>query len=323
MKEGLKIMMICLLLAGTLLGRAEPWTVTVRAENDLPANTDHYYTNGASIAYAHCATDCETLPAGLMRLTGLDASGRLSFGMDFGQVMVTPTDTQLVNPDPSDRPYAGLLFAGLTWQRFSDEHLTAFRLITGMVGPASLAEETQKTVHRTIGVQLPQGWGSQLRNEPILNAVLERRWRAKSWGYPNALGGDLLLVGGGMLGNVLTQAYGQAQIRVGWRVPHDYGTSLIRGLGAMPPAREATPWSLHGFAAVGGLGIARNITLDGNTFRDGPSVAKRPWVGTMEAGVALRGRTWQLTASWVSWGREFDAQLRHSEFGTLTVSVFR
>jgi hypothetical protein len=312
-----------LIWSGVLRGQTQPWTLTVRAENDMPANTDRYYSNGMSVTFAQCVADHDFWWPGLLAPLGLDEPGRLSRGLTVGQVLVTPTDIRLAAPDPRDRPYAGLLFAGVVWQRFGERHLTALKLITGVVGPASLAEQTQRGWHRAIGVKLPQGWDYQLRNEPILNAVWERRWRAAQWGGSGNWGGDVLAVGGGMLGNVLTQAYGQVQVRAGWRVPHDFGTSLIRGIGATPPARDHAPWGLHVFAGAGALGVARNITLDGNTFRDSRSVTKRPWVPAAEAGVVWRARAWQVTASWAAWGREFAGQVAHSEFATLAVSVIR
>ncbi|MDD3178822.1 MAG: lipid A deacylase LpxR family protein [Opitutaceae bacterium] len=312
-----------LLLAAMLAsrGRAEPWTLTLRVENDMPANSDRYYSNGLSATFAQCIPEDKFRWPGLLPAVGLDNPGRLSRGFTVGQVMVTPTDIRLLVPDPRDRPYSGLLFAGIVWQRFGERHLTAFKLITGMVGPASLAEQTQRAWHRAIDVELPRGWEYQLRNEPILNLVWERRWRICQRGEAGGWGGDALLIGGGMLGNVLTQAYAQLQVRAGWRVPHDYGTSLIRGIGATPPARDLAPWGLHGFAGIGGLGVARNLTLDGNTFRDSPSVSKFPWVPAAEAGLVWRARAWQVTASWVAWGREFAGQMRHSEFGTLAISI--
>lgn len=40
--------------------------------------------------------------------------------------MVTPADTSLTHPDPNDRPYAGLLFIGGSWQRFTADHYSEF-----------------------------------------------------------------------------------------------------------------------------------------------------------------------------------------------------
>lgn len=301
---------------------AGPWSFTLRAENDLPVNSDRYYTNGVSLSFARCTADEDALWPRLLRLPGLAEPGLLATGFDFGQVMVTPADTSLAVPDPRDRPYAGLLFLGASWQRLAENQYTALKLITGMVGPASLAEQTQKTVHRAIGVALPRGWDQQLRNEPIFNLVYERRWRSPAWGDRTGWGGDALAVGGFMLGNVLTQAYAQLQVRAGWRTPPDFGTSLIRGIGALPPARDHAAWGVHAFAGLGGLAVARNLTLDGNTFRDGPAVERRPLVPVAEAGLVVRGEGWQVAASWNAWGREFDAQARHAEFGALAFTYF-
>jgi lipid A 3-O-deacylase len=299
-----------------------PWSLTVRTENDLPVNADRYYTNGVSISFAHCTEDRNSLWPRVLRLPGLDRPGLLANGFDLGQVMVTPADTARATPDPTDRPYAGLLFAGASWQRLAANRYAALKLITGVVGPPSLAEQTQKAVHRAIGAAQPEGWDHQLRTEPILNAVYEQRRRVGTWGRREGWGGDNLLVGGAMLGNVLTQAYAQIQMRAGWRTPPDFGTSLIRGIGALPPARDAAPWGAHVFVGVGGLGVARNLTLDGNSFRSGPSVDRKPLVAAMEAGFVVRSRAWQITASWVAWGREFETQLQHSEFGAVSVTFF-
>lgn len=299
------------------------WSMTVRAENDLPANADRYYSNGVSLAFARCVADADALWPQVLAVPGLDRPGVLSQGFDLGQIMVTPADTQRPVPDPNDRPYAGLLYVAATWQRLDESHYAALKLITGVIGPPSLAEQTQKAIHRLIGSPLPQGWDHQLRTEPILNAVYERRWRVQTWGDPKGWGGDALFVGGAMLGNVLTQAYSQLQGRAGWRTPPDFGTSLIRGIGALPPARDDAPWGAHAFVGAGGFAVARNLTLDGNLFRSGPGVGSRPFVPVAEAGVVVRGRHWQLATSWVIWGREFDAQPAAAEFGTVALTLFR
>jgi hypothetical protein len=300
----------------------EPWSFTIRTENDSPVNSDRYYTNGVSLSFAHCTADGDALWPQLLRLPGLDRPGLLATGFDFGQVMVTPAATSLPVPDPNDRPYAGLLYVGTSWQRLAGDHYTALKLITGVIGPASLAEQTQKTIHRMLGLALPQGWDHQLRNEPILNAVYERRWRSPVWGDRHGWGGDSLIVGGAMLGNVLTQAYAQFQVRAGWRPPPDFGTSLIRGIGALPPARDAASWGAHVFAGIGGFAVARNLTLDGNSFRSGPQVDRRPFVPVVEAGGVVRGHNWQLAASWNAWGREYTAQPRRAEFVAVAFTVF-
>lgn len=317
------IALLFIFLALVKVAEAAPWTLTVRAENDVPANADQYYTNGVALSFARCVSEEDVLLPALLRLPGLRDPGIISQGFDLGQIMVTPANTATLVPDPRDRPYAGLLYFGATWQRSRPNRFAAFKIITGVVGPSSLAEQTQREIHKLIDSPIAQGWDYQLRDEPIINVVYEQRWRAASFGSAESFGGDTLLVAGGMLGNVLTQAYGHAQFRYGWRVPRDFGTSLIRGIGVVPPARDGARWSVHAFIGTGAFAVARNITLDGNTFRDSRSVKKNPFVPAIETGVVVRVSGWQLVVSWVAWGREFENQPRHAEFGTISFSLLR
>ena len=87
--------------------------------------------------------------------------------------MITPSDTKRAIPDPTDRPYAGILSVGLTLHVEQSNSYHGLRLVTGVVGPAALAGDTQQEVHRHIGSDLPQGWDYQLDNEPILNPAYE------------------------------------------------------------------------------------------------------------------------------------------------------
>src|ERR1039457_546286 len=69
-----------------------PWSFTVRAENELPVNSDRYYTNGISFSFVHCTDERDALWPQVLRLPGLDRSDLLATGFDAGQIMVTPAD---------------------------------------------------------------------------------------------------------------------------------------------------------------------------------------------------------------------------------------
>src|SRR3546814_11387319 len=45
----------------------------------------------------------------------------------------------------------------------------------GVVGPASLGEPAQKLVHHIVASPQPQGWDTQIKNEPTLQRSEERR----------------------------------------------------------------------------------------------------------------------------------------------------
>ena len=109
------------------------------------------------------------------------------------------------------------------------------------------------------------------------------------WGY------DLIPNLGAGLGNLYIGAHVGAQVRFGWNLPNDFGTSLIRpGSDTNAPMDEQDPrffpllrrWGIHAFMGVDGQYVLRNMTLDGNTFRDSHSVDKEPFVGALMAGVA-------------------------------------
>ena len=74
----------------------------------------------------------------------------------------------------------------------------------GIVGPHSLAEESQHLVHQWTGSKRPRGWDYQLRNEIGVNLVFERRWRLFGCALLQKIGIDLVLHAGVGLGNVQT-----------------------------------------------------------------------------------------------------------------------
>lgn len=80
------------------------------------------------------------------------------------------------------------------------------KFITGVVGPWSLADETQKQVHRWVGSGQSQGWDHQLHNEPIFEMIYEHRRKYRLLGEPQGFAVEALPVGNVMLGNLLVRA---------------------------------------------------------------------------------------------------------------------
>jgi hypothetical protein len=301
---------------------SQPWSVSLRWENDTFGGTDHFYTDGASIALVH--TGSSGLDAVADRLPW--GQGRRTVGYDFGQIMTTPSDTTRAVPDPTDRPYAGILYFGVSLHVDRDNSYHGLRFITGVVGPWSQAERTQKQVHRTVGVPLPQGWDHQLHNEPIFNFVYEHRRKYRLWGANRGLAVEALPSANIMLGNVLTQGQVGGQLRVGYNIPDDFGTTLMRGMGHLPPPRpaprgEASPaWGGYVYGGFHASLVLRNLTLDGNTWRDSPGVDRDLFVPAAEVGFAVTTRSYLVAFSYVFWGREFKGQPSNSRFGAFTLT---
>lgn len=305
--------------------------VSIRYENDIFAGTDRYYTNGASIAWTRSAQGRWLLRPiwSLLQLPEREGH-RETLGFELTQVMNTPVDITLTNPPLDDRPYCGLLTFGGSLQVERDGRLDALKFYAGVVGPNSLAEQTQRFVHKHItNSPLPMGWDTQVRSEFVVNLVYERRRRILLAGDRNALTVDVIPSGGAMLGNVLTQAQLGGQLRAGWCVPEDFGISLLRGAGNLPPpsgvvAKRGTDrdWGLYFFVGADGNAVLHNIALDGNVFRDfDRGVDKNTFFTGFEYGVVLTTPRFQGTFTWVKWSEEFKAQRGPSEFGAITVSV--
>jgi hypothetical protein len=66
--------------------------------------------------------------------------------------------------------------------------------------------------------------------------------------------------------------------------------------------------------------VARDITLDGNTFADSASVDKEPWVGDLQIGLAVIVGQARLTYTHVYRTPEFTAQSGADQFGSLSLS---
>ncbi len=66
--------------------------------------------------------------------------------------------------------------------------------------------------------------------------------------------------------------------------------------------------------------MARDIFLDGNTFRDSPSVDKKYFVGDAFYGLGVIHGRWQLTYTEAVRSREFRGQKDENYFGSIMLS---
>jgi lipid A 3-O-deacylase len=298
------------------------WAVSVRWENDTFGGTDRFYTDGVSISVIHSGGGwldgfADWLPWG---------EGHRSVGYDLGQIIVTSSDKLLAFPDPMDRPYAGALLAGLTLHVDRGRCYHGLKLIAGVVGPWSFAEEIQTEVHRFAGVELPRGWDYQLGNEPVVDLIYEHRRRYRFWGDGPGFAWEALPKATAMIGNLVTQGQVGGQLRWGYHLPDDFGVTLLRGMGHLPPPRRSgtttggSSWGAYGYGGVHANLVLHNITLDGNTWQDSRSVDKELFVPAAEVGVAVITRHFVTAFSYVFLGHEFEGQKHHSEFGAFTVT---
>ncbi len=317
----------------TVRARSAP-VFTIYIENDIVAGTDEYYTNGVKLSWQ--SADLVDWGQSGWRQRFIEAlpfinrrGGQKSVGFALGQNIYTPRDTKLVAPDPIDRPYAGWSYLELAFVSKTPVISDTIGIQVGIIGPHSLSEDSQRLVHQWTNKAISRGWDYQLRDELGVNLVYERRARLYGRALVQTLGIDLVPHVGASIGNVQTYANAGGTLRLGLNLPTDFGVQLARpGSVGGTPTDDLDPrvaldrnFSVYIFGAVDGRAVARDIFLDGNTFRSSRSVSKEPFVADLSAGIGFIAGRWQFTYTQVSRTREFKSQReRYNTFGSVTLS---
>ncbi len=312
-------------------------------DNDLFTNRDQDYTNGVKMAWSspnlRSFQDDPCLPPWLQQVGRLfDSIYPIRIGKEeiegnvtvtLGQAMYTPRDRKQTTLIQNDRPYAGWTYLGFGYNTRSSYRLDSYEINLGVVGPWSRAKQSQDLVHRTRGIEQFQGWANQLGNEFGAQLVFERKYRFDFLNNDKQRAGfgiDLIPHAGLSLGNVATYANIGGELRMGWGLPDDFGTSPIRPAGdnSAPRAKGAASFvrelGVHVFASVDGRAVARNIFLDGNTIRDSHRVNKRALVADLTAGIAFNVKQYKVGFVRVFRSREFEGQKTSPRYGSLTIS---
>jgi hypothetical protein len=316
-------------------------SITIYSENDKYfAGTDQHYTNGFKLSFL--TTDLRnftgenvpwpvrTLARAFGRLTEPDAAYKLNLSL--GQNIYTPERTNTTEFQPNDRPYAAWLYVGAAYQNYLPERTTSggrwipprldvFEITVGAVGPSARGREIQNGFHDIIGAPHAEGWTHQIKNEAGLNLAFERKYLISTAGARDGFGADFIPHAGFSVGNIFTYANLGFEVRTGWKLPGDFGTNLIRP--SSDSNSTARPrWNAFIFGAIDGRAVARDITLDGNTFRDSPSIGKKPLVADWQFGLALGIRHFQITYSQAVRTKEFYGQHKASVFGSISVVFY-
>jgi hypothetical protein len=306
------------------------YVISIQFENDFfGGGTDRHFSHGTRI---ECLTGpiqwitdaADKLPwfssERARQSPKHDLQARASFSV--GQNMYTPEDTIATQLLTDDRPYAGWLYMGFGLvANQGTRRYDKIELEIGMVGPYSYAEEVQTFWHSMLGLQVPQGWDNQLKNEPgaVLYYEQTRRFEKQNIGW--GLDMDALPHFGGALGNVFTYAAAGITLRLGSELEDDFGPPRIRpSLPGSAYFRPGKGFHWYGFAGLEGRAVLYNVFLDGNTFTDSPSVEKEPFVGDLQAGLVVQWDRFRITYTQIFRTKEFEGQDDGDIFGSVSLS---
>jgi len=300
--------------------RAPFRAVIVSFENDkFFAGSDRHYTQGGRITYLY-----DDGPRGALTRRVRDwldrrpvnlSAAKLSVAL--GQDMFTPENTDATALIPTERPYAAWAYLAFGFHAVAGDQAVNAELSLGVVGPSAQGERFQNGWHDLIGVERSRGWAHQLHDEPGLNLALEWRRRLLRRTWFDAVPRAALV-----LGNVNTHASLGGSVRLGRQLPDDFGHDLIRA-GSGDVAPPVAGWHGYLFASADVRAVARNLFLDGNTWRASHSVRKRPVVADLNLGFAVSRRHWRLVYTQNYRTKEFYGQPKRDVFGSVSVIFLR
>lgn len=289
-------------------------------ENDQFFHTDRYYTNGIQLSDRAAGG---ARPGWLKLLCGRlgGADHALVFTQqNLGQLMYTPTDIDVAAPQPWDHPWGGLLYYQREyWLAAPDrQSLTGVTWQLGVTGRLSLAEQSQKLVHRIIGRPEPQGWDNQIGGTLAGTGTLERRHAMPALRADWANGVQLRTAAYWRvaLGTVQTYAGAGLLAVLGKELP-DVPAGPVGILTKLAPGlapRCFASWlRCTAFLGLEARAMAYNVFLDGRLHGDDPTVDRRVLVGDAVLGLRLDFPR-SATRTHGPWFVQFKATRRSPEF---------
>jgi lipid A 3-O-deacylase len=329
----LALLAFCAVACVTQSTAAYAEALTVTAENDVFTGSDNNYTNGIGVTWVSNDLDSYDDDKFVSKwgrfwrfLPFVGDEGYTTYASwSVAQEMHTPDDISIPNPPEDDQPYAGILYVDSLLYARKKDWTFGWELKLGVVGPASLGENTQKWFHDLIGGDEPMGWDTQLPNEPVINIGLTA---AHLWAEGSAGGSArwrLVPVGNVSLGTYFTGVGAGMYGEVGWNLVDALGgNSLREGLNAASTVGvgPVDGWSVSFFGGLGGHAIAHFLPLDGTVFKDSRSVDTKPFVGNASLGVSVRHGSFALSLAMTFTTKAFETQVKSAEFGALDVSWF-
>lgn len=269
-------------------------------ENDSRFLSDRFYTSGVEMSIRHSVDRrgefARDLTHTLCRLAGCDASTVFANQRNVGQLIFTPRQIDRVEPQPGDRPWAGLLYYEKMYSFLSHDHKT-LTTITGQLavtGRLSLAEEAQKAAHKLFDRPRPLGWHNQIGASLGVMASVEKRTAvdALSFDLPAGVRFNTAAYWRLAAGTIQTYAALGLAVVMGKDLPAvsppppGINNKIAAKNAAIPRLSCVVKWlRCTAFASVEARAVAYNVLLDGRLFQsDDPSVDKRRLVLDVAAG---------------------------------------
>ena len=277
-------------------------------------NTDRHYTHGTKIVYL-TQPDWQWLQNYAKWDAALpDESVDTVVGFFFGQNIYTPdhiSDPALRKP--KDQVFAGWLYTGIFAERATDNLLEHIELNIGVIGPSSLAEQAQRSIHKLLNSDVPRGWDNQLRDELAADVTVMRQQRLllDGWLKPTDKK-DVIAEYGFTAGSVHRHALAGLTVRYGFNLGKTFGPGRLELPSGISTLRQTDERSGYLFARAGAKAVDYNRFLSGLTAE--------PLVGEFQVGAVYQHNNLSVGYSQTFFTRAYKQQTANDSYGALTVS---
>lgn len=266
---------------------------------------DRYYTNGLFLYFRHALNPKAIHPSVAKKIIEFSA----------GQQMFNPRSGYSPDPLKQDRPFAGYLFGGFSYNiHYQNGSYLKTGMEVGVVGPSALGEDAQKLLHKTIGFYEISGWEYQIKDVIAVNAKIQflKELSTARNGHT-----DFSFLGNAKIGSTYLGIGGGVLFRAGRFNRSQHSASANARIGREPAVSK----EFFFYARPGINYVAYDATVEGSAFNDTSPVTfkVKPFVFSQIIGATYAIERFSFDYHMQFNSREIQSPAKPHQFGSLSV----
>lgn len=272
--------------------------------NPFQKNSDKYYTHGTQFTYS-------------------EDSDNEHRDYSIGQTIYTPSakhsdaDAAILK---NDRPYTGWLYGEYrSTKLLSDTVSETVGVQLGCTGPCSFAQNSQTTVHKAIGQDVPS-WDRNytLKSEPGFILEYEREKEINKYELYNEFSADTRAYHLSKLGNIIDSVSAGAIFRLGRNLDEELPNQIVFKAATDKPR---SPWVYYAFVKAEERGVLYNHLLEGSLFQnERHTVDAEPLVREGNTGFTVGYKKFRFTYTYTLLSNEWKERKGGFAFGGVDFS---